>query len=347
MLTFDEVDIVTEVLLKLVRRQPDARAVLVTRMEDRLADVLNNGPPAVVVAMAIKICSDDGRNSDPPALVRLIGLVRDQDERIPPLIKRLSYPPVEGGPDPADRFMDNLLFTDLPFLERGTTRTALRALLQTTPQQPFVVINGLSKLGKSYTANFIGHVLRGRNDLMACIVPVAPKSGASIGPGELARDLVARMSGDSSTQPKNDTNLDRWCEELVSWITAPGIKEQITWWIIFDGFNGAELRDDTKLLIAKLAARLTNAKPQRFFRLILLDFDHTALPVTPGLIKVDVIQPIPKSSVNTFLTGIFGGASGIDVPTLYNKVTHGLSDPIIELPELGQRLGSLIAEARA
>jgi hypothetical protein len=218
-------------------------------------------------------------------------------------------------------------------------------LLQAAPRQPFVVVNGLSKFGKSYTAEFISHVLLGRSDPMPCLISVSPKCGAAVGPSELARDLVARMGGDLATEPQKNSNLDRWYEELVSWITAPGIRDGITWWIILDGFNGAELRDDTKPLIGKLAARLTNAKPQRLFRLILLDFDHTALPVTPGLIRLDVIQPIPKASVKTFLTGIFRGAKGISVPTLYSEVTAGLSDPIVELPELAQRLGSLIKAA--
>src|SRR5687768_18231566 len=54
-------------------------------------------------------------------------------------------------------------------------------------KQPFVVINGLSKLGKSYTADFISHVLRDRKEPIPCVISIAPKSGASVGPSELAR----------------------------------------------------------------------------------------------------------------------------------------------------------------
>jgi hypothetical protein len=344
MLTIDEEDFVAEVFMQLTRFEADPRGIMVTRMENRLADRLDGGSRLIVIPKAIRLCIDDGYASTPPAIVRLLGLVRDLDPRIPPLIERLNRPPA-GGTKPADPFSDSVLFTNLPFLERSRTRTALKALLQLNPQQPFVVVNGLSKFGKSYTAEFVSHVLLGRIDPMPCLISISPQGGGAVGPNELARDLVARMGGDLATQPPKDTNLDRWYDELVSWITAPGLKDGITWWIILDGFNGAELRGDTKLLIAKLAARLTNAKPQRFFRLILLDFDHTALPVTPGKISLEVIQPIPKSSVNAFLQDIFSSAEDISVPSLYSEVTAGLSDPIVELPVLAQRLGSLIKAA--
>lgn len=347
MLTFDEREFVADVLLNAVRYQGSPRAAIAAFMDRRLGDLLEGESPAVVVAKAIKLCIDDGHKADPPALVALLGFVSALDPRIPPLIERLKQPPAAGGAAPQDRFTDRLLFTNLPFLERAKTRTALRALLRDKPKQPFVVINGLSDLGKSYTAHFIDHVLLEGDDPEACVVEVTPKSGASIGPSELARDLAARMGGDLATEPKKDNNLDRWCEELVSWITAPGIREQKTWWIVLDGFNEKELRDDTKLLITKLATRLLSAKPRRFFRLVLLDFDHTALLVTPGLINVDVVQPIPKAAVNTFLAAVFRDAQGINVPALYAKVTKGLSDPITELPELAERLGSLITEASA
>jgi hypothetical protein len=347
MLTPDERAFVHDALLNAVRYQQNPRGTIAVYMEKRLADLLEGEAPAIVVARAIKLCLDDGRNADPPALVSLLEFVSGLDMRIPPLIERLKQPPVAGGPTPADRFTDSLLFANQPFLERTKTRAALRGLLQNKPRQPFVVINGLSKLGKSYTADFIDHVLLEGDDPEACVVRVVPETGSSIGPSELARDLVARMGGDRATEPKKDTNSDRWCEELVSWITEPGIKEQKTWWIVLDGFNKNELRADTRLLIAKLATRITSAKPRRFFRLILLDFDHTALLVTPGLINVHDVQPIPKSVVNAFLSDVFAQANGIDVPALYAKVTDGLSDPITELPVLAKRLGSLIDGASA
>jgi hypothetical protein len=346
MLTIEEEDMVTDALLQVVRPSSDARATLITRMENRLADRLEGGARCAVIAHAIRLCTDDGYASIPPALVRLLGLVHDLNPKIPPLIERLSNPLPGGGPA-TDPFLANVLFTKLPFLERAATRTALRALLQVTPGQPFVVVNGLCKLGKSYTADFISHVLLGRTDPMPCLISMPPHGGVAVGPSELARDLVARMGGDLTTEPPKNTNLDRWYEELVSWITAPGLKDGVIWWIILDGFNRAELRDDTRQLIAKIAVRFTNAKPQRFFRLILLDFDHTSLPVTPGLISVDVIQPIPKASVQTFLTGMFSGAERLNVPAISAEVTAGLSEPIVELPVLAERLGTLIREATA
>jgi hypothetical protein len=344
MLTMDEEDMITEALLQLVRPGGDVRAVLITRMENRLADRLEGGNRYVVISNAIRLCIDDGYASAPPALVRLLGLVRDLNQKIPALIERLINPPPIGTPA-TDPFSAYVLFTKMPFLERASTRAALRALLQVTPRQPFVVVNGLSKLGKSYTAHFISHVLLGRTDPMPCLISLPPQGGAAVGASELARDLVARMGGDLATEPPKNTTLERWYEGLVSWITAPGLKDGVVWWIILDGFNRAELRDDTRQLIAKLAVRFTNAKPQRFFRLILLDFDHTSLPVTPGLINVDVIKPIPKASVQAFLAGMFSGAVGINVPAISAEVTAGLSEPIVELPVLAERLGTLIREA--
>src|SRR5260221_8134090 len=98
MLTIEEVDLVSEVLLQLVRQGNDARAVLITRMENRLADRLEGSSRYVVISNAIRLCMDDGYASAPPALVRLLGLVRDLNPKIPPLIERLSTPPPGGMP---------------------------------------------------------------------------------------------------------------------------------------------------------------------------------------------------------------------------------------------------------
>lgn len=347
MLTTEEGDFVTGLLSAVLWQITDVRLPLVSAMGPRLAERFDNGPRMVLISNAIRLCIDDAYNSHPPALARLLEIIRDRDPRIPLLIARINNPPQPVGGQNYDPFLANILFTKLPFLERSSTRTALRALLQLAPRQPFVVINGLSKSGKSYTAQFISHVLLERRQPMSCLISVPAGGGVGVGPSALARDLVARMGGDLSTQPPKDTNLERWYEELVSWITAPGIKDDVVWWIVLDGFNRAELRDDTRVLIAKLAARLTNAKPQRLFRLILLDFDHTALPVTPGLISVEVTQPIPKASVEVFLTGVFGGAKDVSVPNLLAEVTAGLSDPIVELPVLAERLGSMLQAAAA
>lgn len=349
MLNGDEQDFVCEALIRMASSQASPRLAIAVALDNELQAQLNDGTPNVIVMCAIALCIGDRWRLTPPSLVRLMRLAEPFEPRIAPIIERLKIPPgrAEHVPAQPNPFMDSVLVSKIPFLERARIRAGLQALLTPTPLQPFIVVNGPPNTGKSYTADFVSHVLHARNDVVHCRVELPTKEGASVGPVELARDLVVRMGGDLRAEPPRVTNLDRWYGELVNWVIDAGMRANgYVWWVILDGFNKDELRDDTRDFIKKLASSFTNAMPQRRFRLILLDFDRTTLSVQPGMILVDNTTGIAKASVSAFVNAIFADAGGgIDVNSVLDDITKGLGDPVTDLPALGERLRDLIEVA--
>lgn len=344
MLSSEDEAITDEVLIKyvLAANYGSARAALAPGLYDDLLINLRDGPNLTMIAQARLLAVVDGYNRTPPAIVRLLKLVEALDPRIPPLIARLSA----AGPLPAahNPFNDVLLFGRLPFLERRPTRTALIALLNAQPVYPFVIVNGLGKLGKSYTTQLIRHALIVQASLSQCVIDAPRGQLASIGPEQVARELVISMGGRRDDEPPTQTDTDQWCKELAIWVIETGLKGNLTWWVVLDGFNGPGLRADTKTFIVKLALAFANGLATRQFRLILLDFDPTALPVAQR-VKADTPGPISKASVQSFVAAVFAGAPQIDPQQVFAVVTDGLPDPIDDLPELGQRLCDAIDAA--
>ena len=306
---------------------------------------LNNGPIPVVVDEAIQICEDSG---NPHVLIGLLNLTLEFPG-MASIIDRLerSGPATDAQVDP---FEEMLLFTRAPFLARGNTRAALRALLNPTPLQPFVVINGLSKLGKTYTTQFIEHVLRMRTDIQYCGVEVSrdPKA-APPGADMLAQQLVVDLGGEPTVaDPRNlppNTQDEAWFNGNINRIISAGDRTK-KWWIVLDGFNGPRLRDDTKELIVRLAHRLTSGAGKQRFRMVLLDFDKTILPVPPGRIADEWLAAIPRATVRDSVKTLFGAqAAALEIDDLFDQITVDLGEEISDLDKLTTRLQALIAAA--
>jgi len=338
MLKQSEIDLITECLLSVTRGQQAPRSVLAAGLHVDLQGELGDGPPTVLVARAIELCTRDAYRLAPPAMAQFLGQLIAQFQGIAEIIARISVPP----PAPPDPFSAVLLDTRLPFLARDPARTNLRALTQSAPRSPVVVINGERLRGKSYTAEFIDHVSHYLDRVQHCLVKLPTRQGASTGPGELARDLVARMGGDLRLQPPPHTNADRWVDELTNWVLATAAQGNVRWWVVLDGFNNRELRADTRKFISALADGLDAGVHRRRHRLILLDFDRTLLQLRPGRIALETIEDIPASAVEQFVTMVINGSS-LDPAAITSQILSGLGDPIGDLPELGQRLENLLA----
>jgi hypothetical protein len=109
-----------------------------------------------------------------------------------------------------DAFDATLLDTRVPFLGRAVVRSYFRALLQPFPRQPIVVINGRSASGKTYTTELIQHARRCHANVLPCHVEIREKQGVSVGPRELASDIITQLGGNLKELPERDsTNLDR------------------------------------------------------------------------------------------------------------------------------------------
>src|SRR5262249_14299356 len=145
---------------------------------------------------------------------------------------------------------------------------------------------------------------------------------------------------------------DRWIQDLINWIFSQVSRSQAKWWIVLDGFNDRELeqRKETRLLITKLAKAIQTGNGGRRFRLILIDFQRSSLPVPPGTVAVDDTAPIPQGAVRSCVHEILRLAPPtLDPQEITDKILEGLGDPVSDLPALSERLTHLIGltESRA
>ena len=346
-----EQELVLELLIKQTALAETPRTVMAAGLLNHLARRLPSGTPESLARAALNLCLEDSYKTTPPAMVTLLRLVEQLDEETPRIIARIYDPP----PKAADVFEALILDTKVPFLARRDTRANLRALLQAKPIKPVVVVNGATGMGKTHTTAFIEHVLRENCAIQHCIVSLTEGQGRSIGPRELASDIMVQLGGNPRTLPPECTNGARWVKELVNEVIYAGVGEspvaanhcKPTWWIVLDGFKAPELRDDTKQFIVTLAASLTAGRAQEQFRLILLDFDATVLTVPPTKVASEVTAPIATHAVSLCVGHLAADQPDTVRKRVVARVLQGLTDPVQNLPMLAARLGEVIRILRA
>ena len=351
MLLPSEQELVLELLIKQTLLSETPRTVLAAGLVDRLAARLPSGAPETLARIALSLCLEDSYTTTPPAMVMLLELIAQLDAEIPRIIDRIYDPP----PRAPDVFDALILDTKVPFLARRDTRANLRALLKARPIKPVVVINGPKGMGKTHTTAFIEHVLRENPAIQHCIVTLTASQGLSIGPRELASDLVVQLGGNPRNLATELTNRERWVQELVNDVIYAGLGEPAadpsgrkqTWWVVLDGFKAPHLHKDTELFIRTLAASLTAGRAQEQFRLILLDFDATALTVPPTKVASEVTAPIATNAVTLCVGNLAANQPDAERKRVIDRVLQGLTDPVQNLPVLAARLGEVIRITRA
>lgn len=343
MLTSTDYILVEAKLIELVALQPSPRQFIAGQLPESLAAQLIEGlPPVQLVQAALKLCEDDAYNAAPPSMCVFLQNCFPLRPEFTAICDRIKTPP-PALPAAADPFDAIMLTNKQPFLGRAAVRAHLRGLMQNSPPRPVVVVNGLGGAGKTYTTELINHVCRIHNDIVPCHIEVPDEQGISIGPADLARDIVIQLGGDVDKMPPQQTNMDRWAQELAIWIVNNAQKSGYKHWIILDGFNTTELRRDTLPLIVKLSLQLTRGMASRLHRLILMDFDHTSLPITPGNIAIETIPGLGKAVVAGFVTQLLTAAGRQqDAAAMIAGITSDFTDPIQDLRELGGRLNDLI-----
>ncbi len=341
MLTPEERDLVFQLLLSVVAAVPSPRQTLVGGLDVSLRAGLGEGVPKDLVDQALVLSTDDGRRLTPPAIVQLITQLLPGREEIVAIVERLSTEPPVASADPFEALVLN---SNLPFLDRTPTRQALKGFLrELRPNKRVVVINGDMSPGKTYTTAFVDHVLADERNISQCLVTVTGDQGASVGPMELASDLVTNMTTTPSDPPPPNTNQQRWITEVVNWVLSVANQSNRSWWFIFDGFNAQTMRADTQVFIDILATKLGTGLQRDRHRLILLDFDRTVLAVPPGSISDQTTDPVPHVSVVRAINQILATSPpDLDRGLVTASVLDGFADPVTDLRELNVRLEALI-----
>ena len=342
----------------------DDRDFLVERLETalgadprgRLAAVL---PPACIQKIriqdlplayaieAIDVCLGDKWNNAPSWLSLLLRLLPD-DAKVVAIRQNIEAPRIEADPTLA-----SVLASDLPFLDRVDLRQKVKALTIERARRPILVVKGSRQSGKSFTEVYINHLYLTGSPIDYCVIKFPPGSGLTLGPEQVAKQILESAGVDlnrlSPAFFQNTTNNARWPYDLaLSTLNAStGIGNQ--YWILLDGFAGADLREDTRKFVDGLCESISGSTVLgRKFRLLLLGFERTALTVKPSLVDIEEIHPPGQTHVTECVSAIFDrfAQPRPDVAPLVTRIMDGLPQDDTQMLELHKRLVDLIDTVR-
>lgn len=344
MLSFEEQSLVVGLLADFVAPLPNQRAILCSPLPPQFALLLPDVPlPKGLVEEAIKICIADSFNNQPTWLERLLDGLLPGSLQVAPIVARLRNPPPATAVHPLDVL---LLSDDAPFFNRGKLRQRLRVLSQPNAAKPILVVSGPTKSGKTYSAELIDNFCRSRPGLILCQVRLPDGQEEIIGARDIASDLVAQLGPRKNEMPPVHTNEDRWTGELATWVLSEAMGRPGDWWFLLDGFNRQGVRADARKFIAHLADQVTKGIAARHCRLILLDFDRTALSVQPTKVLKEEIEPVEPDEVAACVDVILKRTgTSADVQQVVDAILQGLPTDDTRLPVLNQRLSALLEEA--
>jgi hypothetical protein len=311
--------------------------------------------PATLVERVLTLCEADGWRSTPTAMHNLLFYLGNTD-RVPQILAKLAARPAAPANDP---FTASILDTGQPFLDRLPTRTVLRTWTDPLPVKQVMVVDGPSKTGKSYTVEYVRHIIRhvasssgqGTSDVRWALVSLERDQVASCGQAELATELVSALGGDPTDMPRSDTNTAAWTKQLVTRVLREANSRGLRWWFVLDGFRSSRpgedppwhLREDARDFIIAFVKGLTNGINPGLHRLLLLDFDRAILPLAPQAVGLDKTCSIPQASVTALVRSIIASSGkALDPVALEAEVMSDLADPVDNLPELNERLIELM-----
>lgn len=333
------------------------RQTLVSYLPQDLAQQVGEGMnPATLVERVLALCEADGWRRTPTAMANLLSYLGNTD-RVPQILAKLAAAPA-AAPD-NDPFTASILDTGQPFLDRLPTRTVLRTWTEPLPIKQVMVVDGPPKTGKSYTVEYVRHIIRhvasssgqGASDVRWVLVSLERDQAASCGQGELATELVDALGGDTTDMPTSDTNTTAWTKQLVTRVLREANSRGLRWWFVLDSFRSSrpgehppwQLREDTRDFIIAFVKGLTNGINTGLHRLLLLDFDRAILPLAPQAVGLDKTCSIPHAAVTALVRSIIASSGkALDPVALEAEVMSDLADPVDNLPELNERLIELM-----
>ncbi|HEX8640828.1 MAG TPA: hypothetical protein VF704_06695 [Allosphingosinicella sp.] len=305
----------------------------------------------VLIEDALRVCEADGRGREPPAIAFLLrGFAVHAPGaavELKALADRLSIRPAPG----ADPFNDLIIRSDIPFVDREPLRAAVRKLLDPGAYRPILIVNGGRRSGKSHTALFIDHLARNEPRIKHCLVRILADADAPE-VRDLAADIIVKIGGSARdlTAP-GSTNEKRlpldFANDIWSQLTKdiPGWKG--TWVIILDGLNAAKMSKPITDFLLQLAENLRTGLDMHRHRLLLTDFDETALASIASHSSTLVLDGLSAQLIRAQLEAMVKALGRDDAAILVDTVMAGLPDPSEDLTELGDRCMRLISSIAA
>lgn len=203
--------------------------------------------------------------------------------------------PVPGQPAHRDLLLDGA-----PFVNHEQLRQALH--LMTQPGGARVMqVTGPHASGKSYSQHLIAHV--GRR--LGAEVYQFPALDAATTARDIAEDLAWHLGLGELPQmpdaPQDATEVKR----LVRWLAAAARRLERDWWLIFDGFDTAQVDEGAVMLLTGLAQQVGLGQPERL-RLFLLAWTRPISGPPPGRIFDQELTTIDAAQVRAYLDALVG-----------------------------------------
>jgi hypothetical protein len=336
-------DYVIEVLTSRLALEGSPRSTLVAYfMNTTFAEDLVQGKARELAMDAVRLCIIDGWNHKPTWMERLLDVyaLTVADAKVAEIWERSKHQP----PPAADPLNQTVLNNSIPFVNRKTLRSHLKRLA--TPGanlQPILVLNGSSCCGKSYSTNYISHFSNIRS-ITAYRLSLDPQLGLSMGPREVAMDLVYMMGRPLTNMPAPETNLNLYARQLASWVLNEAAQIPGQHWFVLDNFRGDALLPETRNFLTALSDRITTGIFAQRCRLILIGFDRAVLTVDPGMVEEEWIAHCTLSDVEATVQEIMERADGQSynlnniMPYVYDNLPAGTD----KMWELNQRLRALL-----
>ena len=249
-------------------------------------------------------------------------------------------------PRPANPF-------DAYFIEPGPqpfiNRKALRQFMQQVSKPngfPILVVNGLSKTGKSYSFQFIGYLKRQVDHYHLGWVDLCDEVYGDYKPEFLVRDIAVPLGWDLSSMPQRPSS--RYPKELAKWMLGqsnrpanPPLPPVV---IVLDGFHQPELYGETRELVQELIKQV--AANTSKIRLVLLNYADDLLP--PGLppIRKEPLTTLSRPEVVEFFTNIAKQKGHTPDATVIEQIVDQAIGPIpLNDPAYNERLNQRVTEA--
>ena len=348
MLELTERELVISLLERPVADAQSPREALTIALNDlQFSLQLGDGRPGALVRQAVQLCITNGWNGQPPPwLVRLIthfGL-HILDPRITPILERVKNPPPVALPafDPRDL---RLLNNRTPFVNRDSLRSRLKDLeAPAAKARPILVVNGPTKIGKSYSVNYIEHYRNVRPDIVTHRFTFDADVGLELKPEILAMELVSSMGRSLTTLPPPFTNGDLYVRQLATWVLNEAATMQPKKnWFVLDNFHGDKVRPDTQKFLIALSDRITTGVFPDHCRLILINFDRAHFTVDPGNVDEERIQPCSAAEINRGIEEILKRAPvATTAQEVGQTLLNGLPNDQDRMTELNIRLRGLL-----
>ncbi|WP_217602377.1 hypothetical protein [Chitinophaga sp. GbtcB8] len=343
MLSENDKDYVIEVLTsRLILEEKPRTALVLSFMNTTFAEDLVQGKAREIAMDAVRLCINDGWGHMPTWMERLLKIyeLTIVDAKIAEIWERSRHQP----PPVADPLDQTVLNNSTPFVNRRLLRSHLQRLSTAGANlQPILVVNGDTQCGKSYSTNYIEHFSNVKS-ILTYRLSLDPELGLSMGPREVAMDLVYQMGRPLTSMPAPETNLNLYARQLAGWVLNEASQTSSQHWFVLDNFRGEMLLPATRNFLVALSDRITTGVFSHRCRLILIGFDRAVLTVDPGKVEEERIQPCTANDVEFAVDEILKRAAGhsFNMQHLVAYVCTDLPKAPEKMYELNQRLRMLL-----